>query len=147
MIMAYNKISLINFPDKSIFTGGDKDRDDYIPNPSEYSVQESDIDLNSKRSTSGVLNRNRIRVDTYSVTCSWNKLTEHQVDLLRYASCEAKFKLTFRHNQIDKSTGRVTSRFTTANEMYCDANRTFDLISTEDDEHDYWSVSLTFIQY
>lgn len=142
-----NMISLINFLDKGVFTGGDRTRDKYIPNPSQYSVQESDIDLNSKRSTTGYLTRNRVRTNAYTVTCSWDKLSESQLDLLRWACSPARFRLKFRHNQLDPETGAVTSRFTTDDAMYTDANRTFELVFTEDDEHDYWSASLSFISY
>lgn len=142
-----NTIALLTFPDTNVYTGGDISREGYIPNPSQYSVQESDIDLNSKRSTNGVLQRNVVRKKTYSISCSWDRLSEHQLDKLRYAWAKDKFSLKFRHNEISESAGTVTSRFVTRPAMYVDANRVFELVSTESDTEDYWSVSITFVEY
>lgn len=137
----------IHFLDKGIYTGGDRTRKNYIPNPSSYSVTESDIDLNSKRSTSGYLNRNRVRKDVYSVECVWDKLSRNQVNLLRYASSPKDYRFKFRWDLLNENTGAVIDKYTTCEHMYTDANRTFEQTSTESDGVDYWTATLTFIEY
>ena len=133
-------VPFLTFPDSNTRTGIKSDAH-YIPNPSTYSVLMADVDLDDKRSTSAYLNRNRVRQNVYTVNCSWERLTEQQLyDLLQ--ACQAdKFSLTFR----DPLT--VTTRFTTKQEMYADANKEATLIATEDDEQDFWSISLSFTEY
>lgn len=145
--MSRNNISLLTFTDTGVFTGGDISRKDYIPNPSQYSIGQNDIDLNSKRSTSGYLQRNMVRANALTVSCTWDRLSEHQLDLLMISWSGAKFSLKFRFNDIDPNTRKVTSRFITSQSMYVEGSRTFELVSTESDTQDYWSVSITFIEY
>lgn len=142
-----SKLQYINFLDKGIYTGGSLNRQNYIPNPTGYTVNEADIDLNSKRSTDGYLNRNRVRKDVYSVACTWERLSRQQVNLLRWASSPKDYRLRFKWDVLDETTGAVTSIYTTCDHMYTDANRSFEQISTESDKVDYWSATLTFIQY
>lgn len=132
-------VPFLQFPDTGVKTG--VRGVDYIPNPSSYSVTMSDVDLDDKRSTSAKLNRNRVRQNVYSVSCSWDRLNETQLNSLLLACQAEKFKLTFRDPL------NLSSRYTTKNEMYADANKTAELTFCEDDEHDYWSISLTFIEY
>lgn len=133
-------VPFLTFPDSNTRTGIKSDAH-YIPNPSTYSVLMADVDLDDKRSTSAYLNRNRVRQNVYTVNCSWERLTEQQLyDLLQ--ACQAdKFSLTFRDPL------NVTTRFTTKQEMYSDANKEATLIATEDDEQDFWSISLSFTEY
>lgn len=133
-------VPFLTFPDTNTRTGIKSDAH-YIPNPSTYSVLMADVDLDDKRSTSAYLNRNRVRQNVYTVNCSWDRLSEQQLyDLLQ--ACQAdKFQLTFRDPL------NVTTRFTTKQEMYADANKEATLIATEDDEQDFWSISLSFTEY
>jgi hypothetical protein len=131
----------LTFPDTGIRTGMKADGKNYIPNPSSYSVLMSDVDLDDKRSTSAILNRNRIRQNVYTVTCSWDRLTDYQLYRLLTACQAEKFSLKFRDPL------NITDRYTTKSEMYADANKEVDLVSTEDDDEDFWSASLSFVEY
>lgn len=145
--MAYNKTRTLDFLDAGIYTGGERNRDNYIPNPSEYSVDEGDIDLNSKRGTNGKLRRNRIAVNKHVVKCSWDKLTEDQVIQLRLACMPDKYRLKFRYADLDYENKRVISPYTTCNEMYTQATREYTMTSMEDEEHANYSFSLEIIEY
>lgn len=114
----------------------------YIPNPSSYDVQMSDMDLNSKRSYSGYLNRNRVRQNVYSVSCTWDWLNEKQLYALLSACQASSFTLTFRDplNLISSNGGYTTKT------VYADANKNVKLVSTKDDTEDYWQISLKFIE-
>jgi hypothetical protein len=131
--------AFLTFPDTGIQTG--VRGSNYIPNPSTYSVLMADMDLDDKRSMSAYLNRNRVRQNIYTVNCSWDRLDETQLYRLLSACQAAKFQLTFRDPL------NIESRYTTKSEMYCDANKEATLVSTEDDEKDFWSISLSFIEY
>ena len=130
------------FPDSGVRTGMPSDGANYIPNPSGYSVQMSDMDLDDDRSSSGFLNRNRIRQNVYSVTCSWDRLSDVQLQRLLSACQAESFSLTFRN-----PLSATTERYLTKSEMYADANKEATLIATEDDSHDWWSFSTTFVEY
>lgn len=130
----------LTFPDTGIRTGIKSDAH-YIPNPSTYSVLMADIDLDDKRSTGAVLNRNRIRQNVYTVNCSWERLRESQLYDLLQACQAAEFQLTFRDPL------NITSRYTTKERMYADANKEATLVTCEDDTEDYWSISLSFVEY
>lgn len=129
----------LSFPDSGVETG--VRGANYIPNPSTYSVVMADVDLDDKRSTSAYLNRNRVRQNVYTVNCSWDRLDDVQVARLLGACQAAKFSLKFRDPL------NTSSRYTTKNEMYADANKEATLVSTEDDDKDFWSISLSFIEY
>lgn len=130
------------FPDSGLRVGGTPQVSNWIPGCSGYSVQMSDMDLDDDRSSSGFLNRNRIRQNVYSVTCSWDRLSDVQLQML-LAACQAEsFSLTFRN-----PLSATTERYLTKSEMYADANKEATLIATEDDSHDWWSFSITFVEY
>lgn len=130
----------LTFPDTNTRTGIKSDAH-YIPNPSTYSVLMADVDLDDKRSTSAILNRNRIRQNVYTVNCSWERLSNRQLyDLLNAVQAE-KFSLIFRDPL------NITTGYTTKSEMYADANKEATLVACEDDTEDYWSLSLSFIEY
>lgn len=129
------------FPDSNVRTGMPVDGVNYIPNPSSYSVLMSDVDLDDKRSTSAFLTRNRIRQNVYSVTCSWDRLNNTQLHRLLSACQAEQFSLTFRDPL------NVTNMYTTKSAMYADANKEAELIVCEDDTTDYWSFSITFVEF
>lgn len=131
--------SFLSFPDSGVETG--VRGENYIPNPSTYSVQMSDVDLDDKRSTSAYLNRNRIRQNVYTINCSWARLDDVQLERLLSACQAAKFSLKFRDPL------NIVDRYTTKNEMYADANKEATLVATDDDDKDYWSISISFIEY
>lgn len=122
-----------------------------IPNPSSYSVTMIDIDLNSNRATSGLLDRNVVRRNVYSIACSWDWLNDEQLDKLLAACVTTSndtpdFDLTFRNPLHKLDTGSlVTETGYTKKTVYVEGTRTANLIATADDGKDYWSVSLTFI--
>lgn len=144
--MAYNKTRTLDFLDAGIYTGGEKGRENYIPNPSEYTVGEEDIDHNSKRGTNGKLRRNRVAVNKHVVKCSWDKLTEAQVIQLRLACMPAVYRLKFRYAELDYENKRVISPYTTCNEMYTQASREYNMKGMEDEDHANYSFSLEIIE-
>ena len=109
--------------------------------PSTYKVNTGDLDLESKRSTSGYLNRNRVRGGkntAYTLEVSWNKLTWSELVSLIEAGNNAKFTLTF----LDPASknGYVIKT------MMRDANMSYEMISI-DDEEAYWTTSMAFVEY
>ena len=140
--MALTDNPIMIFNDTGLKVGGKKLQSNWICGPSAYSVQMSDIDLDDDRSSSGFLNRNRIRQNVYSVTCSFDRLSDVDLENL-LSSCQAEaFSLTFR-NPLSTS---QADRYITKSEMYADANKEAVLLGTDDD-HDYWSLSITFVEY
>lgn len=140
MIMSLTH-NFLTFPDSGVIVGGNPTSPGYICPPSSYSVLMADVDLDDKRSTSAYLNRNRIRQNVYSVICSWDRLSNAQLQLLLSAIQAEKFSLTFRDPL------NSTNMYTTKSAMYADANKEAELIVCEDDTTDYWSFSITFVEY
>lgn len=116
-----------------------------IPNPSSYSVTLSDVDLNSQRASNGVLNRNRVRSNIYSVQCGWDWLSDDELDKLLGAIADAKFSLTFR-DPLHKLTTQSGSGYTTAY-VYASGDKQCELVTTQNEQVDYWRFSVTFIEY
>lgn len=125
-----------------------------IPNPSSYSVTMNDIDLNSNRATNGDLTRTVKARNKYSIACSWDWLNDEQLDKL-LAACKTtqlstiKFALKFRnplHKLDPNASSGSQDGYTTAN-VYVEGSRTANLVATSDEGKDYWSLSLTFIEY
>lgn len=137
-----SQVSVLNFLDSNTRTGIKSDTY-YIPNPSEYKVLMADLDLDDKRSTSGYLNRHRIRRNVYSVICTWERLTADQLYWLLNACQAAKFRLRF----IDPY--NLDSGLTTKDEMYADANKEAELITydADDSSETFWKISLTFVEF
>lgn len=125
-----------------------------IPNPSSYSVTMNDIDLSSNRATNGDLNRTVKARNKYSVACSWDWLNDEQLDKL-LAACKTtsitttKFNLTFRNplHKLDPNASSGNENGYTTAAVYVEGSRTANLVATSDEGKDYWSLSLTFIQY
>lgn len=112
--------------------------------PSELKIKQSDIDNGSERSSSGYLNRNRVRGGTtavYTVECVWNRLTWAELCAVIGASNASEFTLTF----IDPSSSTVGG--TTTRQMYRDANMEYDLVHIFNEQEAYWSTTMTFIEF
>lgn len=110
--------------------------------PSSYKVQFSDIDVDSKRSTSGYLSRNRVRggaTAARTITVSWTKLTYPELVELIAAGNAAKFQLTFL------SPSSVNG-FDTAT-VYRDANMEYELVNIFSDEEAYWTTTMSFVEF
>lgn len=116
-----------------------------IANPSSYKVTMADIDLNSQRATSGTLNRNRVRTNVFSIECTWDWLSDTELDKLLAAMQAAKFTLTFR-NPLQRLTTETVGGYTTI-DVYAEGTKTAELITTEDEQEDYWKFSCTFIEF
>ena len=127
-----------------------------IPNPSSYSVTMNDIDLNSNRATNGDLSRTVKARNKYSVACTWDWLNDEQLDKL-LAACKTtttnpsdlSITLKFRNplHKLDPNASSGNEDGYTTTRMYVEASRTASLVATSDEGKDYWSLSLTFIQY
>lgn len=129
----------------NVATGGDDESPTYVPNPSTYEVQLADLDLDSTRNTDGSLSRTRISKDNTTVKCSWDRLTETQLNRLYSGfdtnTVDGAFQLTFLN-----PTGRPT-RFVTKT-MYVQGTRNFKLSRFQDDPtQTLWSTSLEFIAF
>lgn len=128
---------------ESVHTGGDKKASDYIPNPSTYAVKMSDLDLNSTRTNTGGLDRNRLARDYFTVSASWQKLTQKQLSHLIAGyttnTKDGKFNLKF----YNPHTGGFTTKA-----MYVQADRTATMtLYQDDDDETTWSISLDFIAF
>lgn len=110
--------------------------------PSSYVVRTGDIDVESQRSMSGYLNRNRVRGGSntvYTLECMWQKLTWDELSKLIAAGEAARFNVTFLD---PKSPSGTTTRA-----MYRDANMSYELVKIYSDEEAYWTATMTFIEY
>lgn len=110
--------------------------------PSAYKVATNDIDLDSKRATSGYLHRNRIQggntgTQFYTLTLTWERITWEELRTLYTASDSESFEVTFLDPKT--KTGSVKQR------MYRDANTESTLINISNDKKAFWSVTVTFI--
>lgn len=109
--------------------------------PSTYSVSTGDIDIDSQRSMSGYMNRNRVRGGAdavYTVKVSWVRLTWEELNKLIEAGEDASFSLTF----LDPKSHGLTTKT-----VYRDANMEYTLNKIYTDEEAYWSTTMTFIEY
>lgn len=108
-----------------------------VPAPSTYKVMTHDIDVNSKRSESGYMNRNRVRANNYEIQCSWERLSWEQLVTLIAAGDAESFNITFLDA---RSKGTVTKKF------YRDANMEYTMINILDDDKAYWTCSMSFVE-
>ena len=110
--------------------------------PSTYKVSTGDIDLGSKRSTAGVLSRNRVRggvTTVYTVEVSWDRLTWEQLQALIFAGDAESFTLEF----IDP---RTVGGYTTKT-MMRDANMEYTMINIDGESEAFWSTSMAFVEF
>lgn len=110
--------------------------------PSSYKVQTSDIDLDSKRSMSGYLTRNRTRggkTAAYTVTVSWDRLTWDELQSLIAAGEAPKFTLKL----LDP---KVKGGYTTKT-MYRQADMEYEMINIYEDGEAYWTTTMSFIEF
>lgn len=108
-----------------------------LPNPSEYFVSLQDIDsANSERTSTGRLQRDRVRAGVYKIELSWRAITRDQLKLIINAVAPAEVEVEF----FDPT--RVT--MTTAT-MYAGDRRGGLVHYTEDGG--YWSLAFNLIEY
>lgn len=119
-----------------------------IPNPSSYKVTMTDVDDFAQRSQKGVLDRHRVRSNVYSIECSWDWLSDAELDKLLAAMQAEKFTLKFR-NPLYKATTATQSDpggYTTCT-VYAESNKSAELVTTDDETRDYWKFSCSFVEY
>jgi hypothetical protein len=110
--------------------------------PSTYKVSTGDIDVDTSRSTSGYLNRNRVRGGSsavYTLEMSWDRLDWDELVLLIGAGEAPKFTMTFLD---PKTAGGYTTKT-----MYREANMSYELSKIYSDEEAYWKATMTFVEY
>ena len=109
-----------------------------LPPPVEYSVELYDIDSeNTKRTETGVLQRDRVRAGVYKIQVKW-KVTKAQLKTITDALKPAKFSVTF----FDPTTSTNPTRF-----MYC-GDRNADLVlNKENPDKSLWELSTSLIEY
>jgi len=109
-----------------------------LPAPVEYSVSLQDLDSeNTKRTETGVLQRDRIRAGVYKIQVKW-RVTKAQLKIITDALKPAKFSVTF----FDPTTNTNPTR-----QMYC-GDRTADLIkNSSNPDESVWDLSTSLIEY
>ncbi len=132
--------AFLTFPDSGLRTGKKQDGNNYIPNPSTYTVGMEDIDLDSKRSTSAIMHRNRVRKNAYVIKCGWDILTELQLYKLLSALQEEHFSIVFRDPL------NIESKYTELPKVYAMASKEATLVKALDDDNEYWSINMEFIE-
>ena len=134
--MSYNGI-VIKFGNGLVVGNGGE----VIP-PSTYKVSTGDVDLDSKRSTSGYLTRNRIRggkTTAYTVEVSWDRISWDELVKLIAAGEDASFKLQFLD---PKSKGGFATKT-----MYRDANMEYTMINIDGEDNAFWTTTMTFVEF
>jgi hypothetical protein len=132
--MAYNGI-VIKFGNGLIVgNGGD------VTPPSAYKVSTEDLDLNSKRSTSGYLTRNRIRggdTTAYTVEVSWDRISWDELVKLIAAGEDASIQLQFLD---PKSKGGFATKT-----MYRNASMEYTMLNIDGEGEAFWATTMTFV--
>lgn len=116
-------------------------KDKAVRPPSTYKVQTSDIDLNSNRSNTGYMTRNRVRggaTAAYTVTVTWDRLTWEELVVLIAAGENASFQLTCLDPKAKG--GHKTGTF------YRDANMTYEMTKIYEEDEAYWTTSMAFVE-
>jgi hypothetical protein len=108
----------------------------HLPNPIEYSVTLQDIDSeNTKRTETGLLNRDRVRAGVYKIQATW-LVTKAQLSLITDALAPDQFSVTFFDpTTATKPTKSMYSGDRTGNLKYYDGN------------NDLWELSVSLIEY
>jgi len=109
-----------------------------LPPPVEYSVELYDIDSeNTKRTETGVLQRDRVRAGVYKIQVKW-KVTKAQLKTITDALKPAKFSVMF----FDPTTSTNPTKY-----MYC-GDRSANLILNKNNPDDsLWELSTSLIEY
>lgn len=110
-----------------------------LPAPVEYSVSLQDIDSeNTRRTETGVLQRDRVRGGVYKITVAWQ--VKHSVlKTITDAISPAKFSVTF----FDPTTGSYPTR-----SMYCgDRDGKLILYKASNPSESLWELSTSLIEY
>lgn len=108
-----------------------------IKAPSAYSVKHADVDVDSSRSMSGYMNRNRVRGNVVTITCTWNKLTWEELVKLTEATNGSSINVSY----LDPSSKGLAEGI-----FYRDANIEYTLLSYTETEA-YWSTTLNLVEY
>lgn len=125
--MAYNG-SIITFQNGVVVGNGGQ-----VPPPTKYSTGLEDIDVDTKRTASGVMIRNRVRQNIYVVHASWDRLSWEQAQTLLTAGDASEFNITVLDPR-DVS-GHKTIKVYRAGSIEVSLNN----ICSE--EEAYWSIS------
>ena len=109
-----------------------------MPPPVEYSVSLQDIDSeNTRRTETGVLQRDRVRAGVYKIQVKW-LVTKTQLKTITDALKPAKFSVKF----FDPTTSTTPTRY-----MYC-GDRNADLVlNKENPDKSLWELSTSLIEY
>lgn len=111
--------------------------------PSTFSIGMEDIDLESKRSMSGYLNRNRVRGGSkapYTMEVSWDKLSESDLNRLILAADNPSVNVQL----VDP---RVPGGYSTK-KMYRQASMKYELSYIDSDGVYWWKVpTMQYIGY
>ncbi len=109
-----------------------------MPPPVEYSVSLQDIDSeNTRRTETGVLQRDRVRAGVYKIEVKW-LVTKTQLKTITDALKPAKFSVMF----FDPTTSTNPTR-----SMYC-GDRNADLVlNKENPDKSLWELSTSLIEY
>lgn len=105
--------------------------------PSTYSVKHSDVDVDSARSMSGYMQRNKVRGNVTTITLSWNRLSWEEVCRIISATNNPQFTVLY----LDPASQGMSS-----GAFYRDANMEYSLISYYNDEA-YWTTTLSLVEY
>lgn len=125
--MAYNG-NIILFENGVVVGNGGQ-----VPPPTKYSTGFEDVDVDTKRTASGVMIRNRVRPNIYVVHASWDKLTWEQAQTLLTAGDASEFNVTV----VDPRTvgGHTTKK------VYRSGSIEVSLNNIYSEEEAYWSIS------
>lgn len=109
-----------------------------LPEPNEYAVTVQDLDSeNTKRTETGLLNRDRVRAGVYKIQAAWI-VTTTQLKTITDAIQDAKFSVTFYD---------PTSSTNVTKDMYCgDRSGSLKLRKTNSADN-LWEFSTSLIEY
>lgn len=110
--------------------------------PSTYKVSTDDVDLDSKRSTSGYLNRNRIRGGSntaYTVEVSWDRISWDELVKLIAAGEGESLQIQFLD---PKSNGGFATKT-----MYRNAHMEYTMINIDGEDDAFWTTTMTFVEF
>lgn len=111
-----------------------------LPSPTEYNVSLQDIDSeNTKRTETGVLQRDRVRAGVYKIEVAW-KITKAQLKIITDALAPAKFSVTF----FDPTTSSTSTK-----DMYCGdrAGKMMNAFNPAVSGENMWEFSTSLIEY
>lgn len=109
-----------------------------LPAPVEYSVSLQDIDSeNTKRTETGVLQRDRVRAGVYKLQVTW-RITKPQLKIITDALSSAKFSVSF----FDPATNTNPTK-----DMYSGDRAGKLLYNPDNPDESLWELSTSLIEY